>query len=77
MDVFTEVKSILAGMGVPPDDIRPAASLVIDLALDSLEMVELVTQMEDKFGVQISDGVMSGGMTVGDVVDVVRRCLGE
>lgn len=77
MDAYQAVHDTLVGMGVPAEKVRPAAGLVLDLELDSLEMVELAQQLEEACAVNISDTQMNGGMTVGDCVDLIRRLRGE
>lgn len=77
MDAFDSVKTILLDMGVPAAKVRPGASLVLDCELDSLELVNFVQKLEETCQVQISDESMSGGMTIGDVVDLIRRLRGE
>lgn len=76
-DTYQTVQAILSNMGVPPEKIKRQARLVTDLDLDSLEMVELATQLEERFAVQVSDEALNGAMTVGDVVETVHRLRGE
>ena len=41
--------------GVPAADVTPDKSFVDDLDIDSLSMVEIAVQTEDKYGVKIPD----------------------
>lgn len=50
--------------------------LANDLAMDSLDMVELVIALEDEFGIQIDDGSALEWATVGDVTKAVREIRG-
>ena len=50
-----------------PSEITPQLGLVADLNLDSLEMVELATSLEDVFGLPIPDEAVDQLVTVGDV----------
>lgn len=72
MDVFTGIKETLIGMGVDPDSIRPAANIVLDLDLDSLEMADLGVELENRFSITIPDDLW-GAETVGDLVDRIRE----
>jgi len=69
-------KQIIAGLaevieevtGIDPSEVTPETSFVDDLDLDSLSMVEIAVQTEDKYGVKIPDEDLAGLRTVGDVV---------
>jgi len=41
--------------------------------VDSLSMVEIAVQTEDKYGIEIPDERMRGMRTVRDVVDYIKR----
>ncbi|MBB4685210.1 acyl carrier protein [Amycolatopsis jiangsuensis] len=70
---------ILAGLaeiveevaGVTQDDVTAEKSFVDDLDIDSLSMVEIAVQAEDKFGVKIPDDELANLKTVGDAVNYV------
>jgi len=46
-------------------------SFVDDLDIDSLSMVEIAVQAEDKFGVKIPDDELANLKTVGDAVNYI------
>ena len=48
-------------------------SFVDDLDIDSLSMVEIAVQAEDKFGVKIPDDRLAELKTVGDAVDYIAQ----
>ena len=52
--------------------ITEAMDLRRDLGLNSLELVELVVQLEDTFDIEISDREVMGLTTVGDVIDAIK-----
>jgi acyl carrier protein len=74
---------ILAGLaeiveevaGVAQDDVSAEKSFVDDLDIDSLSMVEIAVQAEDKFGVKIPDDELANLKTVGDAVNYVSANL--
>jgi acyl carrier protein len=75
-EVFEQVKSILVEtLSVDEDKVTPEARFQEDLETDSLDLVELVMTMEDKFGMKISDEEAAGIKTVGDAVDFVMGRL--
>ena len=56
------------GLGLEPDVVVRGARLVEDLGLDSFDLVELLTLVEE-LGVRFPDDVAVGLETVGDVYD--------
>ena len=59
--------------GVATEDVTPEKSFVDDLDIDSLSMVEIAVQAEDKFGVKIPDDELANLKTVGDAVRYVSK----
>lgn len=71
-EVFGKVKSIIIEqLGIETDAVKETATFVEDLAADSLDIVELVMQIEEEFEMQISDADAEKIVTVGDVVDYI------
>ena len=56
--------------------IRPDANIELDLGFDSMERVELLTQLEELFGTQVPDEVASRIYTVRELVEAVRPGAG-
>ena len=54
-------------------DLTLNAKLVDDLGADSLDVVELITEIEDEFGIVISEDEAEKLVTVGDVIDFVAE----
>ncbi|GAA4613836.1 acyl carrier protein [Saccharopolyspora hordei] len=59
--------------GVDAADVTVDKSFVDDLDIDSLSMVEIAVQAEDKFGVKIPDDELANLKTVGDAVDYITK----
>ena len=59
--------------GIEPSEVTPEKSFVDDLDIDSLSMVEIAVQTEDKYGVKIPDEDLAGLRTVGDVVAYIQK----
>jgi len=59
--------------GVAPEDVTAEKSFVDDLDIDSLSMVEIAVQAEDRFGVKIPDDELANLKTVGDAVSYVSK----
>jgi acyl carrier protein len=60
-------------LGVPKEEVNRSASFVDDLKADSLDVVELVMEFEDEFGITIPDDDYEKIKTVGDAVDYIEE----
>lgn len=71
--VFDEVKKIIVDeLNVDPDKITLEATLGEDLGADSLDAVEVIMDLEDKYGITIDDETAKSFKTVKDVVDYIE-----
>ena len=70
--VHDKVKAIIAEqLGVKPEEVTPEASFVDDLGADSLDTVELIMELENRFNIQIPDEDQEKIQTVGDAITYV------
>ena len=71
-EIYERVKDVLVEqLGVDEAEIVESASFQEDLDADSLDLVELIMELEDQFGVKISDEDAQGIQTVGQAVDFI------
>ena len=71
-EALERVRGILVEqLGVDEEQVTPEANFVDDLNADSLDLVELIMELEDQFGLKISDEDAQQIATVGQAVDYV------
>lgn len=76
-DVLEKVREHLsAELEVPLEQISEATRMREDLDADSLDLYELVMELEDTYGISVSEEEAADIETVGDAVDFVAGRLG-
>jgi acyl carrier protein len=71
-EVFERIKEVLAErLSVEEADITEEANFQEDLDADSLDLVEMIMELEDQFGIKIPDDDAQKIQTVGQAVDYV------
>ncbi|HEU4793580.1 MAG TPA: acyl carrier protein [Nitrolancea sp.] len=72
--LFERVQGVVAEqLGVEPEKVTTDAEFVQDLNADSLDLVELIMQLEEEFGVEISDEEAENIKTVGDALEYIQE----
>jgi len=73
-DVFERVKNIIVDqLDVDESQVTLESSFADDLDADSLDVVELVMELEDEFDMEIADEEAEKIATVGDAVDYINE----
>jgi acyl carrier protein len=74
MAIFDDVKEVIVEqLNVNPDEVKLESDFVEDLGADSLDVVELVMALEEKFEIEIPDDEAEKIKTVKDVVDYIEK----
>jgi acyl carrier protein len=73
MALIDEVKEVVVEqLNVNPDEVKEDSKFVEDLGADSLDVVELVMALEEKFDIEIPDSDAESIATVGDAVKYIE-----
>ena len=76
MDVLEKIIDILCDqLDLDREQVTEDSEIIDDLGADSLDIVDLVMTLEEEFDTEISDEVIEGMKTVGDVVNYVEEHL--
>ena len=72
MSLFEEIQEIICEqLKAKPEEVKPETSFIDDLGADSLDSIELVMALEEKFNLEIPDGDAEKMNTVEDVVKYI------
>lgn len=72
--IFEKLKDIIAEqLSVEADEVNLDANIQDDLGADSLDVVDLITTIEDEFDISIPDEAVEEIKTVGDIVNYVEK----
>ncbi len=73
MAILDDVREVIVDkLGVDADKVVPEARFIEDLGADSLDTVELIMGLEDKFGLEISDEDAEKIRTVQDAINYIQ-----
>jgi acyl carrier protein len=75
MDVEGGVIEVLKNVSRRPIDPTPTSDLIADLGFDSLQVMELVTELEDRFDIAIPADTVPTVRTVAEVVAQVSALV--
>ena len=72
-DVQRALKIVREAARTAPPSLRPAHNLELDLGLDSMQRVELLSQIEEQIGGNVEESQLAAIYTVRDIVDAVLQ----
>lgn len=71
---FEKVRDIIAKqLDLEPSEITMQSKLIDDLHADSLDVVELIMDLEQEFDIEIPEELLPKVQTVGDIVDYLNK----
>jgi acyl carrier protein len=72
--MLEKIQAMLAEvLNIPVEKVSPEAKIVDDLGADSLDVVELLSQLEDEYGIMIPDDEVESLITVADVAAELEK----
>lgn len=70
--VFEKIRKAMAEhLGISEDEIKLESNFQNDLGVDSLEIFEIVMDLEDEFNIEISNEDLENMKTVQDLVEYI------
>ncbi|WP_297940539.1 acyl carrier protein [uncultured Campylobacter sp.] len=74
MAIFEDVRDVVVEqLSVNKDAVKRESKIIEDLGADSLDVVELVMALEEKFEVEIPDSDAEKLITINDVVTYIEN----
>ncbi len=72
--VFEKIQAMIGKqMDVSPQSITMESRLIEDLKADSLDVVELIMDIEQEFSIQVPEEDLTNVHTVGDIVKFIEK----
>lgn len=72
--IFEKLKDIIADqLSVDADEVTMDSNIQDDLGADSLDVVDLITTIEDEFDLSIPDEAVEEIKTVGDIANYIEK----
>ena len=74
--MFEEIKEIIANqLKLSPDELTRDTNLRLDCGVNSIELAELVLELEDKYDIEIDDKAITKKTTLGEISDYLEKEL--
>ena len=76
MDEMEKLKQIIARvLNVDPNEITPDSTFIEDLGADSLDVFQIVTELEEEFQITIPQEKVEKIKTVGEAAALIRNAV--
>ena len=73
---FEKIRTIISDvLNVSEDEVSLETTFVQDLGADSLDVLQIIMEMETEFGLKIEDEDLSKIVTVGDAVEQIKNAV--
>ena len=71
------IQSLVSHLGIEESKVTDNSNFINDLNMDSLDLVEIIIQTEEEFGISISDGEAEKLKTVDELVKFVESKIAK
>lgn len=72
--MFQELQEMIAQkLGLSVEEVQPQKNLKDDLKADSLDLFDLVTELEEKYSIEIPTEDLEQMITVQDIMDYIKK----
>ena len=76
--IYQKLCDFLSGqLGIDPSEIRPESKVIDDLGADSLDLVEMLTEMENEYDIIITDERARELSTVGEIAEFLEELISK
>ena len=73
---FDKISEVIAEqVGIPKEKITAETTFAEDLNADSLDVFQIISELEEIFGMEFSNDDAEGIKTVGDAADYVKKAI--
>ena len=74
---FEKIRDVIAEqMDIAKDKITPETAFEKDLNADSLDIFQIISELEDIFGMEFDNDDAANIKTVGDAAEYIKKALG-
>ena len=73
-EIFQFISSVFVAL-IDVADIQESDELIEDLGISSMDILTLISYLEEEFDIRITERMIRRVMTVGDLVDLVQKAL--
>ena len=71
-EIFDKLAELLGPFNEKNVELKPSTEIAVDLAIDSVSVMDFVMEVEDHFDIDIPLNVLSDTHTMSDLVGVVK-----
>ena len=73
-EIFQFISSVFVAL-IDVADIQESDELIEDLGISSMDILTLISYLEEEFSIRITERMIRRVVTVGDLVDLVQKAL--
>lgn len=74
-DILQRVIDLFATMADTEDEITEESELIDDLGISSMDVLFLISSLEEEFKIKVSEKEIRKMSTIGDVTEVIERLV--